>query len=203
MMFSIKDTQIDKDSKIDLSGYATTATADKLTISIEDLQQKLANKLNSNPVDHNHSISQINQLEQALDNKLSIPSDEDNKYSYNTLLKDWQSIPYLNDVKIIKLSVSPNSTTSGYILSVDTTGDLLITYNEVVIASYNKANQSWILNGTNINTFINTTNEVLANHYEAINIILDKLSLKDADSTDGNKITPTEKTTEEDNAEGV
>ena len=44
MMFSIKDTQIDKDSKIDLSGYATTATADKLMISIEDLQQKLANK---------------------------------------------------------------------------------------------------------------------------------------------------------------
>ena len=203
MMFSIKDTQIDKDSKIDLSGYATTATADKLTISIEDLQQKLANKLNSNPVDHNHSISQINQLEQALDNKLSIPSDEDNKYSYNTLLKDWQSIPYLNDVKIIKLSVSPNSSTSGYILSVDTTGDLLITLNDVVIASYNKAAQSWILNGTNIKTFITTTNEVLANHYEAINIILDKLGLKDSDNTDGNKITPTEKTTEEENAEGV
>ena len=197
MMFSIKDTKIDKDSKIDLSGYATTATADKLTISIEDLQQKLANKLNSNPVDHNHSISQINQLEQALDNKLSIPSDEDNKYSYNTLLKDWQSIPYLNDVKIIKLDISPNSTTSGYILSVDTTGDLLITYNEVVIASYNKAAQSWILNGNDIKTFITTTNEVLANHYEALNIILDKLGLKDADSTDGNKITPTEKTTEE------
>ena len=129
-----------------------------------------------------------------------MPSDEDNKYGYNTLLKDWQSIPYLNDVKIIKLSVSPNSTTSGYILSVDTTGDLLITYNEVVIASYNKANQSWILNGNDIKTFITTTNEVLANHYEALNIILDKLGLKDGDSTDGNKITPTEKTTEEEGA---
>ena len=198
-MFSIKDTKIDKDSKIDLSGYATTATADKLTISITDLQQKVANKLNANPVDHEHSISQIQQLEQALNNKLSIPSTEANKYSYNTLLSDWQSIPYLNDVKIIKLDVSPNSSSSGYILSVDATGDLLITNNDIVIAQYNKSAQSWILNNTNIKTFITTTNDVLANHYEALNIILDKLGLKDADNTDGNKITPTEKQTEEDN----
>ena len=203
MMFSIKDTKIDKDSKIDLSGYATTATADKLTISIEDLQQKVANKLNANPVDHEHTISQIQQLEQALNNKLSIPSTEANKYSYNTLLSDWQSIPYLNDVKIIKLDISPNSSSSGYILSVDATGDLLITNNDIVIAQYNKSAQSWILNNTNIKTFITTTNDVLANHYEALNIILDKLGLKDSDSTDGNKITPTEKTTEEENAEGV
>ena len=199
MMFSIKDTKIDKDSKIDLSGYATTATADKLTISITDLQQKVANKLNANPVDHEHSISQIQQLEQALNNKLSIPSTEANKYSYNTLLSDWQSIPYLNDVKIIKLDVSPNSSSSGYILSVDATGDLLITNNDIVIAQYNKSAQSWILNNTNIKTFITTTNDVLANHYEALNIILDKLGLKDNDTTDGNKITPTEKQTEEDN----
>ena len=199
MMFSIKDTKIDKDSKIDLSGYATTATADKLTISITDLQQKVANKLNANPVDHEHSISQIQQLEQALNNKLSIPSTEANKYSYNTLLSDWQSIPYLNDVNIIKLDVSPNSSSSGYILSVDATGDLLITNNDIVIAQYNKSAQSWILNNTNIKTFITTTNDVLANHYEALNIILDKLGLKDNDTTDGNKITPTEKTTEEGN----
>ena len=93
MMFSIKDTKIDKDSKIDLSGYATTATADKLTISIEDLQQKMANKLNSNPVDHKHTIQQIEQLEQSLNNKLSIPSSDESKYSYNTLLK---TLKYLN-----------------------------------------------------------------------------------------------------------
>ena len=190
MMFSIKDTKIDKDSKIDLSGYATTATADKLTISITDLQQKVANKLNANPVDHKHPISQIEQLEQTLNNKLSIPSSDENKYSYNTLLSDWQDIPYLNNVKIIKLDVSPNSTSSGYIFSVDATGDLLITNNDVLIAHYNKAAQLWIFNGIN---------DVLANHYEAINIILDKLGLKDADTTDGNKITPTEK----ENAEGV
>ena len=186
MMFSIKDTKIDKDSKIDLSGYATTATADKLTISIEDLQQKMANKLNSNPVDHKHTIQQIEQLEQSLNNKLSIPSSDESKYSYNTLLKDWQNIPYLENVKIPQLDISPNSTSSGYIFSVDATGDLLITNNDIVIAQYNKAANKWILNGIS---------DVLINHYEVLNIILDKLGLKDADTTDGNKITPTEKTT--------
>ena len=175
---------MDKDSKIDLSGYATTATADKLTISIEDLQQKMANKLNSNPVDHKHSISQIEQLEQTLNNKLSIPSSDESKYSYNTLLKDWQNIPYLENVKIPQLDISIDDKTSGYIFNVDATGDLLITNNEVVIAHYNKAAQTWNLNGIN---------DVLANHYEALNIILDKLGLKDADSTDGSKITPTQK----------
>ena len=68
MMFSIKDTQIDPNTKIDLSGYATTATTDKLTISIENLNKSVANKLNSNPVDHEHSISQINQLQETLNN---------------------------------------------------------------------------------------------------------------------------------------
>ena len=165
MMFSIKDTQYNADSKIDLSGYATTVTTDKLTISIEDLQTKVANKLNSNPVDHKHSISQIEQLEQNLDNKLSVPSSQDTKYSYNTLLKDWQNIPYLESVKIPQLDIAVDSNTSGYVLSVDATGDLLITNNDVVIASYNKASATWILNGTSMNSFINTTNEVLKNHY--------------------------------------
>ena len=197
MMFSIKDTQYNADSKIDLSGYATTVTTDKLTISIEDLQTKVANKLNSNPVDHKHSISQIEQLEQNLSNKLSVPSSQDTKYSYNTLLKDWQSIPYLESVKIPQLDIAVDSNTSGYVLSVDATGDLLITINDVVIASYNKASSTWILNGTDIKSFINSTNEVLKNHYDAINIILGKLGLEDSDSTDGNKITPTETTTEE------
>ena len=93
MMFSIKDTQIDPNTKIDLSGYATTATTDKLTISIESLNKSVANKLNSNPIDHEHSISQITELEQILNNNLSIPTSDANKYSYNALLKDWQSIP--------------------------------------------------------------------------------------------------------------
>ena len=139
MMFSIKDTQIDPNTKIDLSGYATTATTDKLTISIENLNKSVANKLNSNPVDHEHSISQITQLQEKLDNKLSIPSTDDNKYSYNALLKDWDSIPYLKDVKIPKLDITKDKSTTGYVFSVDnSTGNLLITHDDVIIAEYNK-----------------------------------------------------------------
>ena len=181
MMFSIKDTKVDPNTKIDLSGYATTATTNNLTVSIEDLQKKVANKLDSNPVDHKHTISQIEQLEQNLNNKLSIPSSDESKYSYNTLLKDWQSIPYLESVKIPQLDVSVDANTSGYVFSVDATGDLLITNNDVVVASYNKAANTWNLNGVT---------DVLKNHYDAINILANKLSLKDSDTTDGAKITP-------------
>ena len=69
----------------------------------------------------------------------------------------------------------------------------MITYNEVVIASYNKASSTWIFNGNDINKFITSTNDVLKNHYDALIIILDKLGLKDSNDTDGDKITPTEK----------
>ena len=197
MMFSIKDTQIDPNTKIDLSGYATTATTDKLTISIENLNKSVANKLNSNPVDHEHSISQITQLQETLNNKLSIPSSDASKYSYNALLKDWDSIPYLKSVKIPTLDIAVDKNTSGYVFNVDSSGDLMITYNEVVIASYNKASSTWIFNGNDINKFITSTNDVLKNHYDALLIILDKLGLKDSNDTDGDKITPTEKETEE------
>ena len=193
MMFSIKDTQIDPNTKIDLSGYATTATTDKLTVSIESLNKSVANKLNSNPVDHEHTITQIQQLEQTLNNKLSIPSSDASKYSYNALLKDWDSIPYLKNVKIPTLDIAVDKNTSGYIFNVDSSGDLMITYNEVVIASYNKASSTWIFNGTDLNKFISNTNDVLKNHYDALVIILKKLEMIDGDETDGSKITPTEK----------
>ena len=195
MMFSIKDTKYDENSKIDLSGYATTSTTDKLTISIDALEKSMANKLNSNPVDHKHTINQITQLEQALDNKLSVPTTDDNKYSYNTLLKDWKQIPYLEAVKIPKLDVSVDANTSGYVFNVDATGDLIITNNDVVIASYNKAKAAWILGGTDIKSFITNTNDVLKNHYEALNFILGKLGLEDGDKTDGSKVTPTDAAT--------
>ena len=181
MMFSIKDTKVDPNTKIDLSGYATTATTNNLTISIEDLQKKVANKLDSNPIDHEHTISQIQQLEQTLNNKLSIPSSDETKYSYNTLLKDWDSIPYLKSVKIPTLDIAVDKNTSGYIFNVDSSGDLMITLNDVVIAYFNKGTNSWNLNGIN---------DVLKNHYDAINIIANKLGLKDSDTTDGDKITP-------------
>ena len=195
-MFSIKDTQYDENSKIDLSGYATTATTNQMTLSIEDLKQKVANKLNSNPIDHNHSISQIEQLQQKLDNKLSIPESEETKYSYKTLLKDWDSISYLKNVKIPVLDIAIDKNTSGYVFNVDASGDLLITFNEIVIAYYDKASQKWYFGEIDLNSFVSKTNEVLKNHYEALMIILDKLGYRDKDTTDGDKVTPVEKVTE-------
>ena len=194
MMFSIKDTHYDENSKIDLSGYATTSTTDKLTISIADLEKSMANKLNSNPVDHKHTINQITQLEQALDNKLSVPTTDDNKYSYNTLLKDWKQIPYLEAVKIPKLDVAVDESTSGYVFNVDKSGDFLITNSDGIVNTfYDKAKGTWFIGETNLNAFISNTNEVLKNHYEALMIILDKLGYKDDDKTDGDKVTPVEK----------
>ena len=195
-MFSIKDTQYDENSKIDLSGYATTATTNQMTLSIEDLKQKVANKLNSNPIDHNHTISQIEQLQQKLDNKLSIPESEETKYSYKTLLKDWDSIEFLKNVKISVLDIALNKSTSGYVFNVDASGDLLITFNEIVIAYYNKTAQKWFFNEIDLSSFVSKTNEVLKNHYEALMIILDKLGYRDKDITDGDKVTPVEKITE-------
>ena len=48
---------------------------------------------------------------------------------------------------------------------------------------------------SNIKSFITNTNDVLKNHYEALNFILGKLGLEDGDKTDGSKVTPTETVT--------
>lgn len=134
-------------------------------------------------MNHEHTISQITQLEQTLDNKLNIPSSDETKYSYNTLLKDWQSIPYLENVKIPTLDITTDKNTTGYIFNVNSSGDLMISLNDVVIAFYNKAAGTWNLNGIN---------DVLKNHYDALLIILNKLGMTDGDTTDGNNITPTD-----------
>ena len=189
-MYSIKDTQIDSNTKIDLSGYATVKTTDQLTVDVTKLQTSVANKLDSNPVDHEHTISQITQLQETLNNKLNIPSTEANKYSYNTLLKDWQSIPYLENVKIPTLDISPDKNTSGYIFSVDSSGDLMLTLGGVVIAFYNKTASRWVFGGTDLTDFLTKTNEVLMNHYQALVILLDKHGYSDLAPDNGAYVEP-------------
>lgn len=190
-MFSIKDTLIKGEGiNIDLSGYATKDSVPAM-VDFENLKEVVNGKLDSNPVNHIHTISQIDQLQESLDNKLSIPSTQDNKYSYNTLLKDWDKIPYLESVKIPSLDIAVDKNTSGYVFSVDSSGDLHITYNGAVIAFYNKGAASWVFGVTVLNNFVEQTNAVLQNHYEAIMYLANKFSLKDSDETDGNKITLT------------
>ena len=189
-MFSIVDS-IKGDSKIDLSGYATKSDVPSL-VNFEDLKKIVAKKLDGDPVNHEHTISQIQQLNQQLSNKLNIPLSDESRYSYNVLLKDWAKIPFLENVKIPLLEITPDRLTNGYSINVDGSGDLIISYNGVVIASYNKAANSWIINGVNLTEFISTTNAVLSNHYEAIMFLANKLNVSDGNTSDGSMITPTE-----------
>ena len=170
-MFSINDASQTGDNtiKIDLTNYALkNETATK--IDIESLETKLANKLDADG-SHRHEIAEINELTQQLTTKLSNTT----TYSYATLLSDSEKINYLEDVKIIKLNITSDKLSDGYIFAVDTTGDLLITLNDVVIATYNKTAGSWIFNGTNLKDFITDVNETLANHAAAINLLISKV----------------------------
>ena len=190
-MFSMADSYKNADGfNIDLSGYVTKDNVPSL-VDFEKLKEIVNGKLDKEPVNHEHTISQIDQLQESLDNKLSIPSTQDNKYSYSALLKDWDKIPYLESVKIPSLDITVDKNTSGYVFSVDSSGDLHITYNGAVIAFYNKGAATWVFGDTVLKNFVEQTNAVLQNHYEAIMYLANKFSLKDSDETDGNKITLT------------
>lgn len=166
--------------RLDLSNYALkNDTATK--IDIDELKTKLADKLDREG-SHQHAIIDIKELEQALNQKL----DNNRTYSHKVLINDIETIQYLDTLKtpsleIIKdaatqsLSNPPGAASSeehGYKVSVDDTGDLLITLNDIVIAFYNKTAGNWIINGINLNEFITETQATLKNHYEAINILM-------------------------------
>ena len=145
--------------KIDLTNYALkkdTATKEEF----EALVDTVANKLDKEP-QHHHKISDIDELQTELNAKY----DKNSKYSYNVILSDSEKIPLLENTKIINLDIAPNKNTSGYTLRVDsTTGDLQIVNNGVIIMSYNKASNRWILNGIDVY-------DILENHTEAFNNI--------------------------------
>ena len=156
--------------RLDLSNYALkNDTATK--IDINELRTKLADKLDREG-SHQHAIGDIKELDQTLNQKL----DNNRTYSYKVLINDIETIPYLETLKtpLLEILTSSDASTAGYKISVDNTGDLLITLNDVVIASYNKIAGNWIINGINLNEFITETQETLKNHYEAINILMSK-----------------------------
>ena len=154
--------------RLDLSNYALkNDTATK--IDINELRTKLADKLDREG-SHQHTIGDIKELDQTLNQKL----DNNRTYSYKVLINDIETIPYLETLKTPLLEIIKEKSGAGYKISVDNTGDLLITLNDVVIASYNKIAGNWIINGINLNEFITETQETLKNHYEAINILMSK-----------------------------
>lgn len=156
--------------RLDLSNYALkNDTATK--IDINELRTKLADKLDREG-SHQHAIGDIKELDQTLNQKL----DNNRTYSYKVLINDIETIPYLETLKtpLLEILTSSDASSAGYKISVDNTGDLLISLNDVVIASYNKIAGNWIINGINLNEFITETQETLKNHYEAINILMSK-----------------------------
>ena len=152
--------------KIDLTNYALKSeTATK--VDLEELQAIVANKLDKEPM-HNHSIAEVDQLQTTLNTKL----DTTKQYSYASLLYDSEKIPYLEGVKVVKLDITTDNLTTGYVFKADeASGDLQIYNNEVCILSYNKAAGHWIMGAIDLNEFIEEVNDVLVNHYQALNML--------------------------------
>ena len=174
-MFTISEADTGNNSstttvKIDLSNYALTSeTATK--VDLEALQTIVANKLDKEPA-HSHSIAEVDQLQTELNSKYDISK----QYSYAQILSDSEKIPYLEDVKIVKLDISTDNESSGYIFKVDSSsGDLQIYNNSVCILSYNKGLGHWIMGSTDLNDFISEVNDVLTNHYSALNILIQNI----------------------------
>ena len=204
------------DLMIDLSEYMKKKDAEKLatTESLEALSDIVAGKLDSSP-QHKHHIEDVKQLEEALNSKY----DKGQQYSHNVLLNDTEKISYLEAPKIELMEIVKDKDSSGYKFYVDdSNGDLMITLEDILIASYFKATGKWSFNGmgsedleqriskitndissltsqTNnldmtINTKIIEIENILKNHYDALLILCQKHEMVDSNTDDGDQITP-------------
>ena len=134
------------DLKIDLSDYMKKKDA-ATKKEIEELTAVVANKLDAEP-QHKHHIEDIKQLETALASKF----DTGEKYSYTTIISDIETIPYLEAPKIKILSIGDMETENSYKFYVDdSNGDLMIVLNDMLIGTYVKSSNNWILGGVNMN----------------------------------------------------
>lgn len=148
------------------------------------LTEVVAGKLDKSPM-HRHDVLDVDELTPMLNNKL----DSNKRYSYTSILSDTEDINYLNNLKTTNVEIAAGKSERGYQFLIDSMGDLKIIFNDAVIASYIRASNSWLFNGVNLNKFINETNEVLQNHYNAICTLAEYHQITDAVTTDGNKFT--------------
>ena len=156
--------------KIDLSNYALASEV-ATKVDLEALQTIVANKLDKEPA-HTHSIAEVDQLQTELNGKY----DTTKQYSYAVILSDSEKIPYLEDVKVVKLDITTDKETKGYIFKVDeSSGDLQIYNNDVCTLSYNKAEGHWIMGSIDLNNFMSEVNETLVNHCSALNIFIENM----------------------------
>ena len=142
-------------TKIDTTKFALkseTATKEEL----QTLSSAVAGKLDSSPI-HHHDIADIDQLQTALNDKLS----SSQRYSYASLISNPEKIDYLDELKTTELEISASKTDNGFKIITDNNGDLLIMLGNVCVARYDSSSSQWLFSNVNIN-------EVLANHHDAI-----------------------------------
>ena len=172
----VKDGVDSGDLLIDLTEYMKKKDGATKT-ELESLVSVVAGKLDAEP-QHKHHIDDIKQLETALASKY----DTSEKYSYNVILSDSEKIPYLEAPKIEVMELVKDKESAGYKFYVDEgSGDLMIVNEDILVASYTKATNTWSFSGLNlgeINELTARLNElsteaatVHANHYEALNAV--------------------------------
>ena len=138
---------------IDLSEYMKKKDGVTLT-ELQSLTSVVANKLDATP-QHKHDISDIKDLREELEGKY----DTSKQYPCNVILSDVEKIPYLEAPKIGTLEIVTNSESSGYKLYVDdSSGDLMVVSDDILIATYIKATGNWILGGVNLSDVRNAVN---------------------------------------------
>ena len=141
----VKDGIDTGDLMLDLSDYMKKKDAEKLATksAVEELIEVVAGKLDATP-QHRHHIDDVKQLQESLNSKY----DKSEKYSHNVILNDIEKISYLEAPKIELMEIVKDKDSSGYKFYVDdANGDLIITLDDVLIASYFKATGKWSFNG--------------------------------------------------------
>ena len=142
---------------IDLSEYLKK-TEGVSKEEMQSLESVVANKLDIEP-QHTHHIEDIKQLNNVLNGKY----DKSEKYSYNVILNDSEKIPYLENPKIKLMELVQNKETEGYKFYVDeSNGDLMIILNDVLIGTYSKSGNKWVLSGLESGADINHTHDEYA-----------------------------------------
>ena len=189
----VKDGIDTGDLLIDLSEYMKKKDGATKT-ELQSLTAVVAGKLDATP-QHKHDIADVKDLREELESKY----DSSQKYSYNVILSDAEKIPYLESPRVRMLDISANRSIDGYLFYVDDkSGDLMITLNDVLIASYSIAAGKWNFSGIDVDlSAVNTrldelsatvdvnntsieaqllgyttkTDSVLENHTEALNAV--------------------------------
>lgn len=164
-MFSIDDTSGTMTAKgntikVDLSNYAKIHHNHRI-IDIESLESQLSDKATKT---HTHEIDDVGTLRDTLNKK----SDTNHTHDIRTI-SNTQNLAVLNDVNVLKLSVSSSADDKDYSFTVDSQGNLNIFHKDNRIGQYLLSTNDWVLSNVSMKE-IDTT---LENHYQALTKIMD------------------------------